>query len=237
MWACLAGSQSIAFVTVSSRPALVFAGLALAGAALWPLREFVDAAGAASRDSSEIRPTGLSTARWTSAAIPGGMRALLADGLWLKVYATWAARDRPRTEGLIHWVTIVDDRPTQFWVNGARIIAYDITEWRLSAMNGGRVPSDVRRRVVEEQAGAALKHLVAARIRHPDSASIWVEMGNIHLYRRGDLLTRLNATGGPQNRRMRPISRRGSMPSSCAGSGAIRRLTSGSAGFTDAAEW
>jgi hypothetical protein len=168
---------------------LVFAGLALAGAALWPLREFVDAAGAASRDSSEIRPTGLSTARWTSAAIPGGMRALLADGLWLKVYATWAARDRPRTEGLIHWVTIVDDRPTQFWVNGARIIAYDITEWRLSAMNGGRVPSDVRRRVVEEQAGAALKHLVAARIRHPDSASIWVEMGNIHLYRRGDLLS------------------------------------------------
>ena len=188
MRACLAGSQPAVFVTVISRtPALVFAGLALAGLALWPLRTFVDESGASSRDSSEIRPAGLSMARWTSAAIPGGMRALLADGLWLKVYAAWVVRDRPRTEALIRWVIMVDDRPTQFWVNGARIIAYDVTDWRLSAMNGGRVPSEVRRRVFEEQACAALEHLAAARIRHPDSAAIWVEMGNINLYRRGDL--------------------------------------------------
>jgi tetratricopeptide (TPR) repeat protein len=55
-------------------------------------------------------------------------------------------------------------------------------------MDAGRVPSAVRRRVVEEQACAALKYLDAARGCHPESAAVWVEMGNIHLYRRGDLV-------------------------------------------------
>jgi tetratricopeptide (TPR) repeat protein len=82
---------------------------------------------------------------------------------------------------------MVDDRPTRFWMNGARVIAYDIPEWRLSTMNGGEVPSEARRRVVEEQACAALKYLDEARMSHPRVAAIWVEQGNIELYRRGDL--------------------------------------------------
>ncbi len=116
------------------------------------------------------------------------MRALMADALWLKAYAAWAARDCLRTEALIHFVTVVNDRPLYFWINGARMIANDVPEWRLSTMDSGRVPAEVRRRVVEEQACAALKHLAAARACHPESAALWVEMGNIHLYRRGDLV-------------------------------------------------
>jgi tetratricopeptide (TPR) repeat protein len=173
---------------VSARtPLLVFAGLALAGAALWPLRVFLDAAGATDRTASANCAAELNSARWTSVAMPGGMRALIADGLWLKVYAAWADRDPARTEALIHWVTLVDDRPTHFWVNGARIIAYDVPEWRLAGTNGGPVPSEVRKRVIEEQACEALDYLAEARIHHPESGAIWVEMGNIHLYRRKDL--------------------------------------------------
>jgi len=161
--------------------------LALACGALWPLREFVETAGTRSGNLSRARPAGSTPLQWTGAAMPGAMRALTADGLWLKVYAAWAVRDLPRTEALLRWVTAVDDRPISFWLNGARIIAYDVTEWKLSALDDRRVPLAVRRRVIEAQACAALDHLAAAQKRHPESAAIWVEMGNIHLYRRGDL--------------------------------------------------
>jgi hypothetical protein len=127
-------------------------------------------------------------ARWTTAAIPGGLRALVADGLWLKVYLAWAARDLPRTEGLIRLVTLVDDRPLSFWINGARIVAYDIPEWRLSSSDSGDMPAEVRRRIVEEQACAGLRLLDAARKCHGETAALWVEMGNIQLYRRRDLV-------------------------------------------------
>src|SRR5664280_1778489 len=95
---------------------------------------------------------------------------------------------RRLTETLIRLVTIVDDRPTHFWINGARIIAYDIAEWRLSSPGSARMPAEVRRRIVEEQAGAGLRFLAAAGDCHPDCAAIWVEMGNIQLYRRRDLV-------------------------------------------------
>jgi hypothetical protein len=124
--------------------------------------------------------------RWTDAAIPGGLRALAADGLWLRVYCAWAAHDAPRTEMLIHLTTMVDDRPLEFWINGARIIACDIPEWGLSAGEPDRIPSEVRRRIVQSHACAGLRYLESARRCHPDSAAIWVEEGNIQLYRLRD---------------------------------------------------
>lgn len=166
--------------------AVVLAGLALAGAALSPLREAVGkdvvtppgAAGTGRR-----RPV---TAHWVNAAVPGGLRALVADGLWLRLYSAWAARDIPRTEALVCLVTMADDRPAHFWINGARILACDIAEWRLSAAGSDRMPAEVQRRIVDEQACAGLRHLAAACACHPDNAAIWVETGNIQLYRRGN---------------------------------------------------
>jgi len=168
--------------------AVVLAGLASAGAVLQPLRDFVGKAATMHREAVETYQPRLVTAHWLNAAIPGGLRALAADGLWLKVYVAWAARDLPRTETLIRLVTIVDDRPTHFWINGARIIAYDIADWRLSSPESARMPAEVRRRIVEEQACAGLRFLTAAGDCHPDCAAIWVEMGNIQLYRRRDLV-------------------------------------------------
>ena len=43
-------------------------------------------------------------------------------------------------------------------------------------------------RIVEEQACAGLQYLDAALACHPDNAAIWVERGNIQLYRRRDLV-------------------------------------------------
>jgi hypothetical protein len=187
MWDSWSGSRCFVFAIVNFRAAIVLGGLALAGALLMPLRSHLDGAGLSNWGASKVCPAALPAARLASATIPGGMRALMADGLWLKVYSAWAVHDRVRTEALIRWVTVLDDRPTHFWVNGARIIAYDIPQWRLASASGGRAPPGVRKQVVEEQACAALEYLASARSCHPASAAIWMEMGNINLYRRDDL--------------------------------------------------
>lgn len=167
--------------------ALVLAGLALAGAALTPLRESAREAAAAAAGAAGTFGRRRVVAHWMNAAVPGGLRALAADGLWLRAYAAWAARDAARTEALIRLVTLVDNRPEHFWIDGARIIACDIAAWRLSSGNGGGMPAGVRARIVEEQACAGLRLLAEAQGCHPGSAAIWVEMGNIQLYRRQDV--------------------------------------------------
>lgn len=117
----------------------------------------------------------------------GGLRGLAADGLWLKTYLAWASCDLPATERLIRLVTIADDRPVYFWLNGARIMAYDMPEWRRAARPGGESTADDTRRIEGEQTEAALGYLAEAHRRHPGSSAICVEAANIHLYRRNDL--------------------------------------------------
>ena len=190
MSACSLRLRSFASGIVSSRiraPAVVLAVLVLAGATLCPLQVLLRREGELPENLAVTGNSRLGAARWIDVAIPGGLRALAADGLWLKLYVAWAARDLPRSDMLIRLVTMVDDRPLDFWINGARMIAYDMSEWRLSSLDGGWIPAEVRRRIVEEQACAGLRHLEAAFASHPDNAAIWVEMGNIQLYRRGDL--------------------------------------------------
>ncbi len=122
-----------------------------------------------------------------SGAVLGGLRALVADGLWMRTYVAWTAHDGPATEALIRLVTLVDDRPLGFWLNGARMLAYDMTEWRLDAAAAGGPPAaGVRRAIEADQAGRALRYLEDARRRHPDSAEVCVEIANINLNLRRD---------------------------------------------------
>jgi hypothetical protein len=188
----LAASQFFAFVIVNSSAkvaGVAFAALWAAGAVVQPLRERLE------RMNDWVRPSARScqsvqvTGFGLSAAMLGGLRALVADGLWLKTYQAWAACDLPATERLIRLVTMVDDRPVYFWLNGARIMAYDMTEWRRAAHARDRGSAADGRRIVEEQAETALGYLADAHRRHPSSAAVCVETANIHLYRRGDLVS------------------------------------------------
>jgi tetratricopeptide (TPR) repeat protein len=156
--------------------------------AIRPLSERLGRVGELQENLSGTGHVRSRSTRWIDVAVPGGLRALAGDGLWLKLYMAWAARDLPRSEMLIRLVTVVDDRPLDFWINGARIIAYDMSEWRVSSPDDRtRMPAEVRRRIAEEQACSGLRHLESAFASHPDNAAIWVEMGNIQLYRRGDM--------------------------------------------------
>lgn len=118
----------------------------------------------------------------------GGFRALAADFLWLRVFVGWQDRDLPGTQTLIRAVVAVDPRPIYFWLNGARILAYDLPAWRIAAEGGYEAVSPARRRMIEgEHAHIALRHIEAARKVQRDQAALWVEQANIELNKLGDM--------------------------------------------------
>ncbi len=119
----------------------------------------------------------------------GGFRAITADMLWVRTNAVWEAQDVPGTQALIRMVTIVDPRPILFWINGARMIAYDMPVWRAdSARGAGRdVPRAVQARIVEEQAEVALALLHRAEVFHPEEPLLVIERANIVQRKLGDL--------------------------------------------------
>jgi tetratricopeptide (TPR) repeat protein len=118
----------------------------------------------------------------------GGFRALAADFLWLRLYAGWEERDLPGTQTLIRAVVAVDPRPMYFWLNGARILAYDLPVWRIAAEGGYEALQAERRKEIEtEQARLALRHLEAARRVQRDPVPLWLERANIELNKLGDV--------------------------------------------------
>lgn len=162
--------------------AVNLAGLAAAGALLdWiaaPVWREMRRSEPALRLDSTIAATG----QGVTLALLGGFRALVADAAWLRMYVLWEQRDLPATDTLIRLVSAVDPRPVYFWLNGARILAYDLTAWRIAAAGGYDVaPPAVQARIGREQAEVALKHLAAAMTFHPASADLWIERAHIEL--------------------------------------------------------
>lgn len=124
------------------------------------------------------------------AGLLGGFRALAADFLWLKANSSWEEMDLPATQTTIRAVTAIDPRPLYFWVNGARMIAYDMPAWRIERAGGlDAVPASVQARIDEEQARVALAMLADAQQVHPGNPTLVIEVANIHLRRLGDMAT------------------------------------------------
>ena len=121
-------------------------------------------------------------------ALLGGFRALVADGTWIRTYVQWEKRDLPGTETLLRLVVALDPRPAYFWINGARILAYDFPAWRIERAGGyDAVPAPDQQRIDREQAGLALRHLDAAMEFHPANPNLWVERANVQLNRLHDV--------------------------------------------------
>lgn len=117
----------------------------------------------------------------------GGFRALAADLAWLRTYVSWETRNAPATEMLIELTTTLDPRPLCFWLNGARMTAYDLPEWRIAAGGGYLAMSqEAQVRIRSDHAERALALLDSARTHHPSSAAIWIERANIELNRLND---------------------------------------------------
>jgi hypothetical protein len=116
-------------------------------------------------------------------AVLGGLRSAVAGGFWLRANLAWERRDAAETTTLLGLTVAADERPVYFWLNGARMLAYDLPEWRLD----GREPAAARQKVITSHARQALAFLEQGRRWHGTEAAFLVEMGNIHLRRTGDL--------------------------------------------------
>ncbi|MDR1789479.1 MAG: hypothetical protein LBR12_03915 [Opitutaceae bacterium] len=122
-----------------------------------------------------------------TAALLGGFSAVLADFTWLRANALWEDNNLPATQASIKLTTAIDPRPLYFWINGARMIAYDMPFWRIMEEGGhDKVPEARQRRIDEEQSAVALAYLKDGLRTHPGSPALLLEAGNIHLNRLKD---------------------------------------------------
>ena len=158
--------------------------LGLLVAATWALRPLERAAGG--RVTPGVRQAEqLAAAAGQGSALPllGGLRSAVASGCWLRANLAWEKRDAAATVALINLTVAADERPLYFWLNGARILACDLPEWRMNSL----MPAAMKSRLDEEQAQLALQFLEKGRRWHGPAADLYIEMGNIHLRRRGDI--------------------------------------------------
>ena len=167
---------------------VVVVTLAVAGAALDRAVAPVWEAARARQPALRLDSPGLAAGQGVTLALLGGFRALVADMVWIEMFAQWEKRDLPRAETLIRSVSTIDPRPVYFWLNGVRIIAYDFPAWRIAAAGGyDVVPPAVQQQFSHEQARSALRQLATAMAFHPESPDLWIERANIELNRLGDL--------------------------------------------------
>lgn len=169
---------------------VVVLGLIAAGVALRPLEgpawEKVKAEQPALRLDSLKDALG----QGVTVGLLGGFRAIVADLFWIRTNVVWEQYDLPKTELSIRMVTAIDPRPLYFWLNGSRMIAYDMPNWRIDKSGGyDAVPEVVKRRFDEEQSAKGVEFLESALSFHPEHPLLVLEIGNIFLNRLKDAET------------------------------------------------
>ncbi len=117
----------------------------------------------------------------------GGFRSIMADFLWIRTNTIWARRDRVKLDAMVRLVTTIDPRSEFFWVNAARMVAYDVPHWRIDEEGGyALVPERRQQAIVLEQVQQACVMLERAREFHPQHAKLYLETAQIYLIRLKD---------------------------------------------------
>ncbi|MCX6937668.1 MAG: hypothetical protein NTU80_07175 [Verrucomicrobia bacterium] len=166
----------------------VLAGLGLAGLASQPLERAAWTEVRASQPALALDSIKDALGQGITVGLLGGFRAIAADFFWLRTNSLWEDTDLPGTQTSIKIVTAIDPRPLTFWLNGSRMIAYDMPHWRIARAGGyDATPTVVQRRFDEEQAQVAIAYLQGAFAFHPDHPLLTLEIGNIYLNRLKDL--------------------------------------------------
>ena len=117
----------------------------------------------------------------------GGFRAILADFLWIRTNAIWERKDRAKLDSMVRLVTTLDPRPDFFWINGSRMIAYDVPNWRIREEGGySDVPEERQQAIDLEQSSKAFDLIDQALDFHPGNAKLYLEKAQIYLNRLKD---------------------------------------------------
>ena len=117
-----------------------------------------------------------------------GGRALLADLVWIRCYSAWVDNEVDRCSALIKLAVGIDPRPLFFWINGGRMLAYDLPVWRIEQAGGaGTVPDSVIERIRREQAERAVKFYQKGLLFHQENPWLLVDMANIYQRKLNDM--------------------------------------------------
>ena len=169
---------------------VVALGLLGAGLVLRPLESPAWEAVRAKQPALRLESLKDALGQGVTVGLLGGFRAIVADLFWIRTNSVWEKNDIPATQTSIKLVTAIDPRPLYFWLNGSRMIAYDMPNWRIDKAGGwDAVPEAVRRRFDEEQSAIAIKYLEGALGFHPNEPLLTLEIGNIHANRLKDIET------------------------------------------------
>jgi hypothetical protein len=117
-----------------------------------------------------------------SLAVMGGMRSAVASGFWLRTNLAWERRDAEETTAMLYLTVAADERPFSFWLNGARMLAYDLPEWRIEANS----PAAWRDQVRREHVSLAFDFLRCGEKWRGPAPEFTLEMANIRLRALGD---------------------------------------------------
>jgi len=120
----------------------------------------------------------------------GGFRGLAANVAWLQLHGAWERSDPAAVETWVRLTTRLDPRPAFFWVQGARMLAYDMPVWRIRVereSTGMAVPEAVAGAIRRDSGRRALALLEQARRVHPEDPWIAAEIALVHLHRMHDL--------------------------------------------------
>ncbi len=166
---------------------MVVAVLAITGAVLRPVEESSWQYVRSKQPALKLDSLQGALGQGVTVGLLGGFRAIVADFFWIKTNSVWEDNNLPSTQTYIKLVTAIDPRPLYFWQNGARMIAYDMPNWRITEEGGyDKVPQARQRKIDEEQSGVALRYLNEAFGHHPESALLHIEIANVHLNRLKD---------------------------------------------------
>ncbi len=147
------------------------------GVATLPLRTAIEPP---SRNLEELEGMGQNVLIGTL----GGLRALLADFLWIRTNYYWERKNIGLSETTSRLVTRLQPDYAYFWIDTARMIVYDIPVWRFGSRRAP--PPTVEKRIRREQAERGIELLNEAQQFLPDSPRIAAEKARIYWTVLGD---------------------------------------------------
>ena len=117
-------------------------------------------------------------------AVLGGFRSVVADLHWIRAQLYWEQKDLQGTEKAIEAATLWDPSSVYLWINGARMITYDVAAWQRPAIGNDQDPGKGRHDEIRRiQANKGLRLIERAKRYHPDNPRLHIEEALIYLQR------------------------------------------------------
>ena len=117
-------------------------------------------------------------------AVLGGFRSVVADLHWIRAQLYWEQKDLQGTEEAIEVATRWDPSSVYLWINGARMITYDVAAWQRPGIGDDRDPGEGRHdEIGRVQANKGLRLIERAKRYHPDNPRLHIEEALIYLQR------------------------------------------------------